>query len=158
MCGAVARFFAELEDRRFVGCGESFDLGEARDAVEIVVGECLDGGVFGFADPGDFEFHPGDLSIRAAWVEDCRGNIHAIGTFHREREKGGRVVARGLAPASQCGAPTGLGRLLGLTPGLRPGLIYAVPAGLGHRELTHRDILPGLARGVGRSLLFWSGD
>jgi hypothetical protein len=35
-----------------------------------------------------------------------------------------------LAHALQGVAPTGLGRFMPLTPGLRPGLIYAVPAGL----------------------------
>jgi hypothetical protein len=39
-------------------------------------------------------------------------------------------VARGLTPASLSAAPTGLGRFLNFTPGLRPGLSYGVPPGL----------------------------
>jgi hypothetical protein len=38
----------------------------------------------------------------------------------------------GLRPHRKGVAPTGLVRFFELTPGLRPGLIYAVPTGLRH--------------------------
>jgi hypothetical protein len=55
--GSSAGIFAEFEQRRFIGCGHSFDWDVTRDAVKVVVGEGLDGRVFGSADPGDLEFH-----------------------------------------------------------------------------------------------------
>lgn len=68
--GARTGLFAEFEESGLVGDGEAFDFGVARDALEVLGGQGLDGGISGFADPGDFEFHRCDLSIGAA---DCAG-------------------------------------------------------------------------------------
>jgi len=55
--GMGPHFFAQLQESGFIGEHERLDWSVAGDALEIFVGEGLDGGIFGFADPGDFEFH-----------------------------------------------------------------------------------------------------
>ena len=46
-------FLAELEQSGFVGEREPLDVGVARDSFQLFRREGLDGGVFGFADPGN---------------------------------------------------------------------------------------------------------
>jgi len=52
--GTGAAFFAQFEESGLVGKGQRFNVGVARDALEVLGGERLDGWIFGFADPGDF--------------------------------------------------------------------------------------------------------
>ena len=60
---ARAHFLAEFKQRRFVGQRNPFDFGVAGNALEVLSSECLDGSVFGFADPGDLEFHVQNSTI-----------------------------------------------------------------------------------------------
>jgi hypothetical protein len=34
------------------------------NAFQVLVGQCLDGGIFRFANPGDFELHESDLNTK----------------------------------------------------------------------------------------------
>jgi hypothetical protein len=47
-------FVTELEESGFVGEGEALDVGVTGDSFQVFGREGLDGGVFGFGDPGDF--------------------------------------------------------------------------------------------------------
>jgi hypothetical protein len=63
------------------------------------------------------EFH------RVIWRE-------AVGERRNPKEDSAMTVLARLRTRCKGVAPTGLSRFLPFTPGLRPGLIYAVPAGL----------------------------
>jgi len=52
--GPGGGLFAEFEEGRFVGKGETFDVGVTGDSLEVFSGQGLDGAVFRFADPGYF--------------------------------------------------------------------------------------------------------
>jgi len=52
--GAGAGFLAKLQEGGFVGELESFGIGVALDALQVVVGQGLDGQVLCFANPGYF--------------------------------------------------------------------------------------------------------
>ena len=47
----------ERQDCGFIFDGLAGDVGVAGDALEIFVGQRLNGGFFGFSDPDDFELH-----------------------------------------------------------------------------------------------------
>lgn len=57
-----SRFLAEFQEGGFVAERYAFDVGVTLDAPEVLGGQGLDGGIFGFADPGYFEFHGSDLN------------------------------------------------------------------------------------------------
>ncbi len=60
-----AALFTQSEEGGFFGKGHGLDVRITRDPLEVLRSERLNGWISGLADPGDFQFHRGDLSIWA---------------------------------------------------------------------------------------------
>ena len=93
--GAGTALFAHFQKGGLVGQGQAFDFRVAGDSLEVFVGQGLDGGVFCFANPGDFEFHERDLNtedtgdhrgLRDWWA--LEGSRKALGRGGRRDKQG----------------------------------------------------------------------
>ena len=94
MRGSSARFLFELEQGRFVGERHPFDFDVARDPLEILGGECLDGSVLRFTDPGDFEFHGENSTTKDTKVHEgnlgelfCKVALDSFRVCHSDRRE-----------------------------------------------------------------------